>query len=414
MSRPVDSDRPGITLPVHSATMGEAYSRFWRKGLTFSGRASRSEFWKVASIHLVLLVLVYGFVYFSEYVYYYAGTWAVWIFLLAMLAYSLAATIPGFAITVRRLHDANYSGAMLLLCFVPFVGPFILLILYAMPSHAAGARFDAIGAQGHRANGGSQTHPIGHPDPVAPEAPVAAPAPLPVRLASDPLPHGFGSAPSTPPPPPPPSTSMAPAFSSSATPVPAASFPPPPPSDPGSVGPAPLPDVAGSAPISGIPGYAPQAAPVLPSVSAAPAATFTPAPYPVQAEPAYDLDETRVAVPVAPPVVPKSWTLRLPDGSSLAAEGVVYLGRNPAASAEHPGAKIVPIVDTAGSMSKTHASVLATVNGLEITDLHSTNGTRVTIAGGAPERLTPGVPYGLVGGGTVALGDVVIEVTPPA
>lgn len=44
--------------------------------------------------------------------------------------------------TVRRLHDANYSGWMILLGLVPFVGGIILLVFTVMEPKPEGQRLD--------------------------------------------------------------------------------------------------------------------------------------------------------------------------------------------------------------------------------------------------------------------------------
>lgn len=52
--------------------------------------------------------------------------------------------IPSLALSWRRLHDSNKSGAMIFLAFIPFVGSIIVLVLYLLPSDPAGQRFDAV------------------------------------------------------------------------------------------------------------------------------------------------------------------------------------------------------------------------------------------------------------------------------
>lgn len=59
--------------------------------------------------------------------------------LVLLVLFALA--VPNIAICVRRLHDANMSGALWLLNLILYVGGFILLILTLMPSQHAGARF---------------------------------------------------------------------------------------------------------------------------------------------------------------------------------------------------------------------------------------------------------------------------------
>ena len=52
------------------------------------------------------------------------------LFLVPMFLYMLAIIIPSLAVTVRRLHDTGRSGWWYFICFVPIVGPIILLVFY--------------------------------------------------------------------------------------------------------------------------------------------------------------------------------------------------------------------------------------------------------------------------------------------
>lgn len=53
----------------------------------------------------------------------------------------LITLIPQLAEAVRRLHDANFSGWMILLRLLPWVGDIILVVLTVMPSDPGVARF---------------------------------------------------------------------------------------------------------------------------------------------------------------------------------------------------------------------------------------------------------------------------------
>ena len=55
----------------------------------------------------------------------------------------LAVLVPNLAITWRRLHDTNRSGAFFSLGFIPLVGGIIVLVFTLLDSDPAGARFDA-------------------------------------------------------------------------------------------------------------------------------------------------------------------------------------------------------------------------------------------------------------------------------
>ena len=54
----------------------------------------------------------------------------------------LATIVPSLALSVRRLHDSNKSGWLLLLGLIPFVGGIILLVFMVLGPDPAGQRFD--------------------------------------------------------------------------------------------------------------------------------------------------------------------------------------------------------------------------------------------------------------------------------
>jgi len=94
----------------------------WRRYATFSGRASRREYWTFTLINfaitLILEVLdsVLGFQMTDEHI----GV--------LTLLFGLASIIPGLAVFVRRMHDINRSGWWWLIGLIPLVGAIILLV----------------------------------------------------------------------------------------------------------------------------------------------------------------------------------------------------------------------------------------------------------------------------------------------
>lgn len=138
-----------LWAPLYGATLPEAVSRFFRKYATFSGRASRSEFWwwalvsGIFSLVLNVVTMVGGTV---------GATLrpdgtsipgpVYWIGLILSVIISLAIIVPNLALSVRRLHDANMSGWTYLLGLIPFVGPILLLVFLAQGSKPEGERFD--------------------------------------------------------------------------------------------------------------------------------------------------------------------------------------------------------------------------------------------------------------------------------
>ncbi len=106
---------------------------------TFTGRASRPEFWwwilavflatlVTQTIDAILIGPMLGFDIGDEN----AGQ------PLSMLV-SLAIFLPALAVGARRLHDMGKSGWWLLIGFVPIVGVLVLLWFYTRPSEGPNA-----------------------------------------------------------------------------------------------------------------------------------------------------------------------------------------------------------------------------------------------------------------------------------
>ena len=147
--RPVAGVDVPLSVPLYGASLPRALTRYFRSYATFTGRASRSEYWWIALVNVMALV-AFGALALS--VGAATGTTTstgvimgpgVAAGLVPLGIWFLATVIPGLAITVRRLHDANFSGATLLLGLIPYLGELILLIFTLLPPHPAGARFDA-------------------------------------------------------------------------------------------------------------------------------------------------------------------------------------------------------------------------------------------------------------------------------
>jgi uncharacterized membrane protein YhaH (DUF805 family) len=142
-----------LDQPLYGATPVQAVSRFFRKYATFSGRASRSEFWWVSLFLFVVFLLIWipgiivgvatgtpGTDSYGRATTVPGPAFAIFA-ILGVLVY-LAVVVPGIAVTVRRLHDANFSGLLYLLSFIPSIGGIILFVLTVLPSNPQGARFD--------------------------------------------------------------------------------------------------------------------------------------------------------------------------------------------------------------------------------------------------------------------------------
>ena len=141
---------PPLDWPHYGIGFGGAIVRGFKKYATFAGRASRSEYWWWTLFTIVVFVALGvpaaaigietspdgGET---------PGLPAVPLLILLGLFY-LAILVPSIAVTVRRLHDAGYSGWLFLLTLIPWLGGLILLIFALLPPSPAGARYDPIPA----------------------------------------------------------------------------------------------------------------------------------------------------------------------------------------------------------------------------------------------------------------------------
>lgn len=130
-----------------------------------------------------------------------------------------------------------------------------------------------------------------------------------------------------------------------------------------------------------------------------------PAPLPLGAAAAHQRLADRDAIdftvhrPTAVQGPSRGYVLRLPDGRSLPLVGTTLLGRDPAsAGGAGPSPTLVALADPSFQVSKTHAAVRVAAGGVQVEDLHSTNGTviaeptgtRTTLRGGQVAAISPG------------------------
>lgn len=118
--------------------MIEAYKKFWKGYVDFEGRSTRSDYWFVYLVN-VLITFAYfllqavfgGLVAVTE-----SSFLAVisLVLLLIFFAYGIAAFLPSIALTVRRLRDAGYNWPYIFVTFIPFVGWIILIVLLCKPT----------------------------------------------------------------------------------------------------------------------------------------------------------------------------------------------------------------------------------------------------------------------------------------
>ncbi|AXH35012.1 DUF805 domain-containing protein [Humibacter sp. BT305] len=142
---------PAVPLdaPYYNAPLGEAVSRFWKKYATFSGRASRSEYWwwylvsvVVNTVFNILAYVMGGYGVQMDGAYAAPRIGVILLFVLWGL-WGLATIVPGFALLARRLHDTDRSGFWIFLLLVPFVGGIIIFVFTLLGPVPSGARFDS-------------------------------------------------------------------------------------------------------------------------------------------------------------------------------------------------------------------------------------------------------------------------------
>jgi len=97
------------------------YLMAFRKYAQIGGRSRRAEYWMFTLVNVIVMIalMVIG------------GSLGDELSLvggLLYLAYVVATIVPGFTVSVRRLHDTGRSGWWLLVGIVPLVGSILLLV----------------------------------------------------------------------------------------------------------------------------------------------------------------------------------------------------------------------------------------------------------------------------------------------
>jgi len=94
----------------------ESIQTCYKKFFDFSGRASKSEFWWFQLYGIIIYGLIFVF----------PGDL---VFVFSILA--IVNAIPLWAAAVRRLHDTDKSGWMVLISIIPILGLIIFFLLMA-------------------------------------------------------------------------------------------------------------------------------------------------------------------------------------------------------------------------------------------------------------------------------------------
>jgi uncharacterized membrane protein YhaH (DUF805 family) len=159
MSIPV----PPLDWPHYGIGLVPALKRGFQKYATFSGRASRSEYWYWVLANLIVYLVLYGLTIglglatrgssndFGP------GGVAP---LVLLIVWIFGTIVPNIAIAVRRLHDAGYSGLYYLLSFIPYLGSLIVMVFCALQTSPAAAKYGPpYPAYGYQPHGGYAQQP---------------------------------------------------------------------------------------------------------------------------------------------------------------------------------------------------------------------------------------------------------------
>ncbi|WP_285726606.1 RDD family protein [Psychromicrobium xiongbiense] len=158
-----------------------------------------------------------------------------------------------------------------------------------------------------------------------------------------------------------------------------------------------------------------------------PVASFAP---PVSAAPGFmdaELEKTQVRArpgagghavqpePPAPaaPAQPPVYRLSFDDGRIMDIRGTVLIGRNPAGYDGEMIDQLIDVQDQSRSISKTHLHLVASPDGVWVTDRGSTNGSALVTSEGQKTRLHSGEPLLARPGVVVRFGDRTLTVGRP-
>ncbi|WP_270352491.1 DUF805 domain-containing protein [Microbacterium testaceum] len=139
---------PPLDQPYYGAPLGAAVRRFFVKYATFSGRASRSEYWwwvltgaVVGAVLNALPTLTDGIRVEADGSMTVTGPHGI-VLGLVWVVWAVGTFLPTLAVLVRRLHDADRSGFWILAGVFPLVGAIVLFVLTVLGPRPEGVRFD--------------------------------------------------------------------------------------------------------------------------------------------------------------------------------------------------------------------------------------------------------------------------------
>ena len=106
------------------------YLEALKKYAVFRGRATGAEYWYFSLVNFLVSIALLAM---DNIIGSFDPTMGMG---LLSTSYGLAVTIPGLALTTRRLHDINKSAWWCLFAFIPILGPVVLLFFAVQASNS--------------------------------------------------------------------------------------------------------------------------------------------------------------------------------------------------------------------------------------------------------------------------------------
>ena len=95
--------------------------------IDFEGITSRKDFWLAILGYFFLSIIIGGIIVFANNTPGNTGT-------MIRHVWKIITILPLLSMGVRRIHDINHSGWLILLGLIPIIGAIILLVLFCLPS----------------------------------------------------------------------------------------------------------------------------------------------------------------------------------------------------------------------------------------------------------------------------------------
>jgi len=139
------SHRAGAATRETGGTQMEWMIMPYRRYADFSGRSGRREYWMFFLFYMIVCVVVggpaIGALMIATAMHRGLDSPLLWVGLAVLTLFAVISFIPYIAVHVRRFHDQDKSGWLLLLSFVPYVGSLIVLIFMMLEGTRGPNRF---------------------------------------------------------------------------------------------------------------------------------------------------------------------------------------------------------------------------------------------------------------------------------